>query len=132
LSPAFCDERSFAVFPNIWTWIRVNMRPTCGQMWAYIKLPPLYVLTGLLASDDDDELGNLAPVHPVLELRHDLLDVRLDLVVGGNWMRQWRGARHTGLYLPIMVRPYFLTLDVSVKVRQAVTAVTYAVKSSAG
>jgi hypothetical protein len=90
------------------------------------------VLTSLLAGDDDDELGNLAPVHPVLELRHDLLDVRLDLVVGGNWMRQWRGARHTGLYLPIMVRPYFLTLDVSVKVRQAVTAVTYAVKSSAG
>jgi hypothetical protein len=88
LSPAFCDERTFAVFPNIWTWTPVNTRRACDQRWTYVELPPLYVLTGLLAGDDNDELGNLASVHPVLELRHDLFDVRLDLVVGSNWVRQ--------------------------------------------
>lgn len=45
------------------------------------------MLAGLLASDNHDKLGDFAAVHPLFELRHDLLDVRLDLVVGGHCVR---------------------------------------------
>lgn len=45
------------------------------------------MLAGLFTGDDNDELGDLAAVHPLLELRHDFLDVCLDLVVGGHYMR---------------------------------------------
>lgn len=40
------------------------------------------MLARVLVGDDDDELGDLATDHPAVELRHDLLDVGLDLVVG--------------------------------------------------
>jgi hypothetical protein len=43
------------------------------------------MLARLFAGDDDDELGYLAAVHPLFELRHDLLDVGLDLVIGRDW-----------------------------------------------
>ena len=49
----------------------------------YVKLPALDMLASLFARNDNDKLGDLAPIHPLLQLTHDLLDVRLDLVVGG-------------------------------------------------
>lgn len=50
----------------------------------HIKLPSLDVLARVLVGYDNHQLGNLAAHHPLVELRHDLLDVRLDLVVGGD------------------------------------------------
>lgn len=52
-----------------------------------IELPALNVLACLFAGDDNDQLRDLAAVHPFFKLRHDLLDVRLDLVVGGDCKR---------------------------------------------
>ena len=40
------------------------------------------MLARFLACDDDDELGDLAAQHPLVELRHDLFDVGSHLVVG--------------------------------------------------
>ena len=68
------------------------------------------MLAGFLAGDDNDELGDLATVHPLFELRHDLLDVRLDLVVGSHYVGQLWAQRHSMAYTPIIVSPYFLTL----------------------
>jgi hypothetical protein len=48
----------------------------------HIKLPSLHVIASLFVSDDHHELRDLAPVHPVLQLAHDLLDVGFDLIVG--------------------------------------------------
>lgn len=53
----------------------------------YIKLPSLHVLAGFLVGDDDDELGYLSTRHPLVQLRHDLLDIRLHLVIGGHFGR---------------------------------------------
>jgi len=50
----------------------------------YVKLPALDMLASLLARNDNDKLGDLAPIHPLLQLTHDLLDVRLDLVIGSH------------------------------------------------
>lgn len=47
-----------------------------------VKLPPLNVLAGVFIRNDDDQLRDLAAHHPPVQLRHDLLDVRLNLVVG--------------------------------------------------
>lgn len=52
-----------------------------------VELPPLDVLARVLVGDDDDEPGYLAADHPLVELGHDLLDVRPDLVVGGDCER---------------------------------------------
>lgn len=40
------------------------------------------MLPRLLARDDHDKLGYLPSNHPLVELRHDLLNVGFDLVVG--------------------------------------------------
>lgn len=48
----------------------------------HIKLPALDVLARVLVGDDDDKLRDLAAHHPLVELRHDLLDVGAHLVVG--------------------------------------------------
>ena len=48
----------------------------------YVKLPPFNVLARVLVGDDNDQLGDLAADHPLVELRHDLLDVGAHLVVG--------------------------------------------------
>lgn len=42
------------------------------------------MFTGLLARDNYHKLRDLSPLHPFLQLRHDLLDVRFDLVIGRN------------------------------------------------
>ena len=55
-----------------------------GREGTYVELPPLDVLAGVLVRDDDDEARDLAADHPLVELRHDALDVGLDLVVGGD------------------------------------------------
>jgi hypothetical protein len=52
-----------------------------GLMGTHVKLPSLYMLACLLARDYHHELGDLTAVHPLFELRHNLFDVRLDLVV---------------------------------------------------
>ena len=56
----------------------------CEMYCTYVKLPALYVLASVLVGDDDDELGDLAADHPLVQLGHDLLDVGLDLVVRGD------------------------------------------------
>jgi hypothetical protein len=63
-----------------------------GRRWGetHVKLPPLDVLACVLVGNDDDELGDLAANHPLVELGHDLLDVGLDLIVGRHW--RWGGA----------------------------------------
>ncbi|KAJ2965814.1 hypothetical protein NUW58_g10814 [Xylaria curta] len=42
------------------------------------------MLAGVLVGYNDDQLADLAVLHPLVELRHDLLDVGFDLVVGGH------------------------------------------------
>lgn len=56
-------------------------------VWTCVKLPALDVLACVLVCDDDDELGDFAADHPLVELGHDLLDVGSYLVVGGDWGR---------------------------------------------
>ena len=51
----------------------------------HIKLPALHVLPRLLVGNHDHELRNLSTGHPFVELRHDLLDVCLDLVIRRNY-----------------------------------------------
>lgn len=58
------------------------LRKGRGGDGAYVKLPPLEVLARVLVRDDDDQLRDLAVLHPAVQRGHDLLDVRLDLVVG--------------------------------------------------
>lgn len=41
----------------------------------------------LFARDYHDQFRNLSTHHPLIELRHDFLDVGFDLVVGGDWDR---------------------------------------------
>jgi hypothetical protein len=48
----------------------------------HIKLPALDVLASVLVGNDDDELGDFAADHPLVELGHDLLDVGSYLVIG--------------------------------------------------
>lgn len=50
----------------------------------YIELPPLDVFACIFTRDDNDDFGDFALLHPFLELRHDLLDVRFDLIVEGG------------------------------------------------
>ena len=40
------------------------------------------MLACIFICDDDDELGDLAADHPLVELGHDLFDVGLYLVIG--------------------------------------------------
>lgn len=49
-----------------------------------VELPPLDVLARVLVGNDDDQLGDLAAHHPLVQLGHDLLDVCADLVIGGD------------------------------------------------
>lgn len=48
---------------------------------SYVELPPLDGLAGFLARDDDDEFGDFAARHPLVELGHDFLDVCFHLIV---------------------------------------------------
>ena len=54
---------------------------------AYIKLPSFHVFASLLVRNNHDKLRDLATHHPLVQLRHDLLDIGFDLVVGGNYSR---------------------------------------------
>lgn len=49
---------------------------------AYVKLPSLHMLPGFLARDNHDKLGDLSTNHPLIQLRHNLLNVGFHLVVG--------------------------------------------------
>ena len=49
-----------------------------------VELPSLNVFAGLLAGDYDHQFRDLAACHPFVELRHDLLDVCFDLIVGSD------------------------------------------------
>ena len=62
----------------------VEGRGRGGRKETYIELPSLNVLARVLVRDDDDEARDLTADHPLVELRHDALDVGLDLVVGGD------------------------------------------------
>lgn len=53
---------------------------------AYIELPSFHMFSGLSAGDNHDEFRDLSTRHPFIQLRHDLLDVSFDLVVGGDWI----------------------------------------------
>lgn len=50
----------------------------------YVELPALDVLACIFIRDHDDQLGDLAADHPLIQLGHDLLDIRSDLVVCGD------------------------------------------------
>lgn len=77
---------------RIWTWRRGRWKgqsarrvvsPRLGREGAtYVELPALDVLARVLVGEDDDQIRDLAPHHPLVKLGHDLLDVGLDLVVG--------------------------------------------------
>lgn len=70
---------------EIWTW-RCYAHVARGKgRGAYIKLPPLNMLPGILVRDDNHEARYLPADHPLVELAHDALDVRLHLVVGGDF-----------------------------------------------
>ena len=49
-----------------------------------VELPSLNVFASLLAGDYDYQFRDLAACHPFVELRHDLLDVCFDLIVGSD------------------------------------------------
>lgn len=69
------------------------------------------MFTGFLVRDDNDKLRDLATRHPFVQLRHNLLDVGFDLVVGGNYDRSTRGLGYQNRDdQPSILRPYFLTL----------------------
>lgn len=53
----------------------------------YVKLPSFHVLASFPVGDDDDELGDLPTRHPLIQLRHDLLDICFHLVIGGHFGR---------------------------------------------
>ena len=53
----------------------------------YVELPPLNVLAGLFTRDDYNEFGHFPTLHPLAQLRHYLLDVGFDLVIGGDYSR---------------------------------------------
>lgn len=55
-----------------------------GGDGTYVKLPPLNVLPGVLVRDYNHETRDLAADHPLVQLPHDALNVRLYLVIGGD------------------------------------------------
>jgi hypothetical protein len=84
----------------------------------YVELPPLNALACVLVGDDNDELGDLTTDHPLVQLRHDLLYVRLDLIIRRDYIAI-RKSGSAGLVLPFnlafdripsILSPYFLTL----------------------
>lgn len=69
---------------------------------AYIELPALDVFPCVFIRNDDDELGDLSANHPLVELRHDLLDVSLYLVIGRDFtvlaVSLGDIVQHSGIY----------------------------------
>lgn len=49
-----------------------------------VELPPFHVLAGLFVGNDNHQFGDLPAAHPLVQLGHDLFDVRFDLVIGGD------------------------------------------------
>lgn len=66
---------------KIWTcWVLATFLPPLDE--TYVELPALHMFSCVLACYDYDELRDLPSDHPFVELGHDLLYVRFDLVVG--------------------------------------------------
>lgn len=87
----------------------------------YVELPSLDRFAGFFACDDDDQFGDFAARHPLVELRHDFLDVGFHLVVHCDC--EPRKGEKVSFRVgsmglpgdgkggePSMLRPYFLTL----------------------
>lgn len=55
---------------------------------AHVELPSLYMLAGLFACYNNHQFRYFASDHPFVELGHDLLDIRSDLVVGGYFYKK--------------------------------------------
>lgn len=92
-----CEER---LLVKSWS---VHMRYEWeGGETTYVKLPALDALAGVLVCDDNDELGDLAADHPLVELGHDFLYVGLDLVIGRDC------EPHTML---LFATPYWIYCD---------------------
>ena len=51
----------------------------------YVKLPSFNVLPGLFAGDHHHQLRDFAARHPFVKLRHNPVDIGLDLIVRGDW-----------------------------------------------
>lgn len=91
---------------------------TCsGQSWRFhkrraihVKLPSFDMLPGIFARDDYYELRDFAARHPFIELRHDLVDVGFDLIIGSDWISSGKRRHGISTGLPSILRPYFLTL----------------------
>ena len=103
----------------------------------YVELPSFHVFSCLFARDDNHEFRNLTTNDPFIQLRHNFLDVRFHLVVGGDCRScqsssQWRITKN----VPSILRPYFLTLESHQLVFFVIVwrdrSNTHAVKSSAG
>lgn len=81
------------------------------------------MLSGLFVGDDNNQFRDFAPRHPFVQLRHDLLDIRLDLIIGRDCChvreasekrlkRNELAFKELGVaVVPSMLSPYFLTLD---------------------
>lgn len=52
----------------------------------YIKLPPLHILPRLFTRNYNYQFGNLSPRHPLIQLCHNPLDIRLHLVVDRDYI----------------------------------------------
>lgn len=57
---------------------------------ANIKLPSLNMLPTFSTGDHNNEFRYFATNHPLVELRHDLVDIGFDLVVRSDWFSYQR------------------------------------------
>lgn len=59
-----------------------------GTSNTYVELPALEVLAGIFARYHHHKFRDLASDHPLIQLAHDFLNIRLDLVVRGYQHRE--------------------------------------------
>ena len=114
----------------------------------YIELPALDVFAGILVRNDDDKLRYFTANHPFVELAHDFLNIRLDLVVGRDYLRILISCPQAGVHglegcgtehvqaIFLYAADKCISIDMCLLDRSilwgGVSGQTYAVKSSAG
>jgi hypothetical protein len=65
-------------------YVITGARRTKSSEKTYIELPALEVLAGIFAGYDHHQFRDLSSDHPLVQLPHDFLNVRLHLVVRGD------------------------------------------------
>lgn len=48
------------------------------------------MFAGFLVGDDNNQFRDLSTRHPLIQLRHDLLDIGLHLIIGGHWQATYQ------------------------------------------